>query len=192
MFRQKKKKMPYIKLILLLAIMLFVLFKSHDLAKQIYPFPYRESITHHAIANNIDPYLLAALIKTESNFNPEATSPAGARGLLQIMPDTGMWIADQMGRTDFNPDQLYNPEISINMGAWYLSNLKKEFPGDQALILAAYNAGRGNVSNWLENGYWTGETKNIDQIPFAETRHYVRKIMWNYKVYKLLYDGTNQ
>ncbi len=174
----------------ILLLILVLLFKADDIARKIYPFPYREPITHHAAANNIDPYLLAAIIKVESNFEPTATSPAGALGLLQIMPDTGSWIAEKIGKADFTPDQLYNPEISIRMGAWYLADLKKEFAGDQALILAAYNAGRGNVKQWLENQHWTGETKTIDQIPFPETRHYIRKVMWNYRVYKFLYDAT--
>lgn len=179
-----------IRRILVIVIIIFLLFKAGDFGRQLYPFPYRDTVTYNAAANNIDPFLLAALIKTESNFNPDATSPAGARGLLQIMPETGIWIAEQMGKTDFDPDQLYHPETSIIMGSWYLANLRNEFPGDQVQILAAYNAGRGNVNTWLENNYWTGEEITIDQIPFPETRHYIRKINWNYKVYKLLYDGT--
>ncbi len=179
-----------VRRLFILILLLLLLFKVDDVGRKLYPFPYREAITHHAIANDIDPYLLAAIIKVESNFNPNATSPAGAKGLLQIMPETGEWIANEMGKGDFTTDQLYDPETSIKMGAWYLANLKKEFVGDHALLLAAYNAGRGNVKKWLEEEHWTGEEKTIDQIPFPETRHYIRKVLWNYKVYQFLYDGT--
>ncbi|MBO8138276.1 MAG: lytic transglycosylase domain-containing protein [Desulfotomaculum sp.] len=174
--------------ILFLLLIFILLFRVDDIGRKFYPFPYRETITHYAEANGIDPFFLAALIKTESSFDPKAKSPAGAIGLLQIMPETGYWIAEQMKIPDFNPGKLYHPETSIRMGAWYLANLKQEFKGDQALVLAAYNAGRGNVKRWLEHQHWTGETKTIDQIPFPETRNYIRKVMFNYKVYKFLYN----
>lgn len=186
----KRKGNGVKRCVLFAFIIVLLIFKAGDIGRKIYPFPYRETITQHAVANNIDPNLLAALIKTESSFDPHANSPAGARGLLQIMPDTGRWIAEQMGQSDFKPDQLYNPETSIRMGAWYLANLKDEFKGNQTLMLAAYNAGRGNVKQWLENQHWTGESKNIDQIPFPETRYYIRKVMLNYKIYSYLYDGN--
>lgn len=168
-------------------MIVFLFTKVDDIGRKLYPFPYREAVTYHATANHVDPILLAAIVKAESNFNPNALSTAGARGLVQIMPDTGHWIANQMNLLDFDADKLYHPETSIKMGAWYLADLTKQFNGNQVMILAAYNAGRGNVTKWLENNQWTGYEENIDQIPFPETRHYIRKVMWNYKVYHYLY-----
>ncbi|MEG6617029.1 lytic transglycosylase domain-containing protein [Peptococcaceae bacterium 1198_IL3148] len=188
--RKKSKKRIRIKRLLLLFLIVYLFLKIDDFGRELYPFPYRQAITHQAIANGVDPFLFAALIKTESNFNPDATSKAGARGLVQIMPETGQWIAQQMNLVDFTSDKLYHPQTSIKMGAWYLANLNKEFQGSQVLTLAAYNAGRGNVQKWLAEQHWTGEEQTIDQIPFPETRHYIRKVNWNYKVYKYLYDGT--
>lgn len=179
-----------VRRLLIIFILVILLFKADDIGKHFYPFPYRETISQQAVANNIDPFFMAAVIKTESGFDPNAKSPAGAMGLLQIMPDTGKWVAEQMGQKEFTANNLYNPETSIKMGAWYLANLKQEFKGDQTLVLAAYNAGRGNVKQWLENQHWTGDEKTIDQIPFPETRNYIRKVMVNYKVYNFLYDGT--
>ncbi|MCL0080697.1 lytic transglycosylase domain-containing protein [Peptococcaceae bacterium] len=176
--------------ILVLLLVVWLLFNIDDLGKKIYPFPYRETITHQAIAHNIDPFLLVALIKTESSFDPKATSPAGAMGLLQIMPDTGYWIAENTAMLNFTVEQLYQPKINIRMGAWYLADLNNQFNHELVLVLAAYNAGRGNVQKWLENGCWTGEQNTLDQIPFPETRNYIRKVMWHYQVYKFLYDQT--
>ncbi|MCL6560983.1 MAG: lytic transglycosylase domain-containing protein, partial [Firmicutes bacterium] len=131
--------------------------------------------------------LLAAVMKTESNFNSRAVSDKGARGLMQVMPDTGRWIAKQMGEPVFDPDRLFDPETSIKLGAWYIADLKREFRGDAVLILAAYNGGRGNVKEWIsKNGLSAGEG-SIDRIPFPETRQYVRKVLIYQKVYKYLY-----
>ncbi|GAB6157277.1 lytic transglycosylase domain-containing protein [Desulfotomaculum varum] len=148
---------------------------------------HQEVIYHYAAVNKLDPLLVAAVIKTESNFNAQATSPKGARGLMQIMPDTANWISRQIGGVPVTPDQLYNPEINISLGTWYLADLLDEFNSDLVLATAAYNAGRGNVRSWLNGQYWTGEHKTIDQIPFWETRQYIRRVLWNYKVYRYLY-----
>lgn len=175
---------------MMLILIVFLITQIDNIGRKLYPFPYRETITYHATAHIIDPILLAAIIKTESNFNPKALSTAGARGLVQIMPDTGDWIANQMSLLDFDADKLYHPETNIKMGAWYLADLTKAFHNNQTMVLAAYNAGRGNVSKWIDNHQWTGYEKDIDQIPFPETRHYVRKVTWNYKVYHYLYNKS--
>lgn len=169
-------------------LLLFFLFLSHErLGKLLYPFPYREAIIRHASAYGLDPYLVAALIKTESNFNPRATSPRGARGLMQIMPETGSWVALQLGLTQYHPDLLYEPEFNLAVGTWYLADLYRSFGQDTILVLAAYNGGRGNVIKWLEERKWTGEKSRLDQIPFAETRQFIRKVLWHYRVYRYLY-----
>lgn len=151
--------------------------------------PYRQVIFKEAEVNGIDGYLIAAITKTESNFSPTAVSVKGARGLMQIMPDTGKWVAGQKGMPNYTSDLLFNPEFNINIGAYYVSDLYKEYNGDTVVVLAAYNAGRGNVKKWLEEKTWTGDRNNIDQIPFPETRQFIRKVLFYQQTYRHLYDS---
>lgn len=155
----------------------------------LYPLPNSKLIYYYADINNIDPYLLAAVIKTESNFNSMAESPKGARGLMQIMPETAEWVSRQMGDNNFQPYMLYMPEANIKIGSWYMQNLLQEFNGDVILMLAAYNGGRGNVKKWLASRNWTGEQRTLDQIPYRETREFVRKVLWTQKIYRHLYGS---
>lgn len=156
---------------------------------QYYPLAYRQSLFLHAEQNGLNPYLVAALIRSESRFRPDAVSKQGARGLMQIMPETGQWIAGQMG-VEFDPNRLDEPDYNIQLGCWYLANLRKEYAGDTVLALAAYNAGRGNVNKWLQERSWTGEHETVSQIPFAETRNYVSRVMRDLTIYQRLYSDT--
>jgi soluble lytic murein transglycosylase len=171
--------------ILFIALLLFNLDK---VGRFFYPFPYRDTTTYYARIYNLDPLLLAAIMKAESGFNSKAVSPRGARGLMQIMPDTGQWIARQLGEQNFDPDRLFEPETSIYMGAWYIADLKKEFNNNTVLVLAAYNGGRGNVREWLSGSGFTGDSSDIERIPFEETRLYVQKVLKYYRIYRILYD----
>jgi len=130
---------------------------------------------------------VAAVIRVESSFRSHVTSPKGARGLMQILPSTGAWIADQMGIADFHEDRLFEPELNVKMGTWYLQHLNEQFQRDLAVTLAAYNGGRGNVKNWLQQGIWSGERADVAQIPFPETRHYVWRVLRTYAIYAELY-----
>jgi soluble lytic murein transglycosylase len=173
--------------LLLLILLLVVAFNAERIGRHYYPFPHQEMIFYYAHRHNLDPYLLAALIKTESNFRVDAESSRGALGLMQIMPDTSRWIAEQLGREEFDPRQLTDPEINLMFGSWYLAHLFEEFGHDPILVLAAYNGGRGNVHAWLRDARWTGEAKTLEQIPFPETRQFVRKVLLNYRIYNFLY-----
>lgn len=155
--------------------------------KYIYPFPYQEFIYSYAAETELDPFLVAGVMKVESKFNPKARSPKGALGLMQMMPETAVWVAEQMGDNDFTIDHLENPEVSIRMGTWYLSSLKKEFKGNPVLMLAAYNGGRGNVKQWMSRYDWTMSFAEVDKIPFLETRQYVDKVLYSKKRYEELY-----
>jgi len=184
----RRKKNFKLKGRLVLLLLLIVLWFHHkDIGRWLYPFPHQEVIHHYADANRLDPLLVAAIIKTESNFQPRATSPKGARGLMQIMPSTGDWISQQINGKPVPPEKLFDVETNVSLGTWYLSDLLGEFKGDLILVIAAYNAGRGNVKNWLHSKHWSGEHQTIDQIPFTETRQYIRRVLWNYKVYHYLY-----
>ena len=182
----RKKPVNRLKWILPL-IILAILFNTKTFWRFMYPFPHKGIILEEASANNIDPLLVAAIIKTESNFASVAESARGARGIMQIMPETGSWAADQMDIKDFHPDDLYEIETNIRIGCWYLNNLNREFRGNKMLVVASYNAGRGNVRQWLEQDKWSGEQDAVDQIPFPETREYVRRVLKNYQWYRHLY-----
>lgn len=152
-----------------------------------FPFAYRQAAERYAEAHRIDPLLIVAVMRIESAFDPAAVSPKGARGLMQVMPETAAWAAEQMGLESFHPDQLFDPEVNIAIGSWYLATLHRQFGGDTVLALAAYNGGRGNVARWLSEESWSGELATIDDIPFPETRGYVRKVLETYAWYRLLY-----
>lgn len=151
-----------------------------------YPFSYRTTIQQNASANDLDPYLVAAVVRTESHFRARATSAQGARGLMQIMPETGAWVAKQLD-LPFQPEMLYDPDYNLKIGCWYLAHLLKQFDGDQVLALAAYNGGQSNVMKWLQENQWTGEHQTLHQIPFGETRQYVANVLRDHKRYQLLY-----
>lgn len=155
--------------------------------KYIYPFPYQEITYRYAAEKELDPFLVAGVMKAESKFNTQARSPKGALGLMQMMPETATWVAEQMDNNEFTINQLENPEVSIRMGTWYLSSLKKEFQGNQVLMLAAYNGGRGNVKQWMGKYGWDMSFDEVGKIPFLETKEYVDKVLYNKKRYQELY-----
>lgn len=176
-------------LCVLLAVFLafFVLQREDVQKKYIYPYSYREYIDSCSREYDVDPYLVAAVIKTESKFKYNATSNYGAIGLMQLMPETAVWVAGQLDDTGFALDDLQEPGCNIRYGTWYLSSLKKEFAGNEVLMLAAYNAGRGNVLEWMERGGWDYQFNDIAAIPFQETEEYVRSVLKNKAKYQQLY-----
>ena len=153
----------------------------------IFPFPHRELIEEYATRYNVDKYLVAAVIKCESSFELKARSHRGAVGLMQLMPDTALWIAGQLEDDDFTLERLDDPGVNIPYGIWYLSELGKEFDGNKVLTLAAYNAGRGNVREWMLEYGWERDFDDIKAIPFDETRNYVAKVLKYWKKYRSLY-----
>lgn len=182
-----KGKLKIWTVIIFFIIVIMLIQNADRIWRYFYPFPYRQITINYAEAYNLDPCLLAAIMKAESGFNSRAVSPKGARGLMQIMPDTGQWVARQIGNPAFNPDQLFEPETSIRFGAWYIADLKTEFHGDIVLVLAAYNGGRGNVEEWVSNKNLSGGNSTIDQIPFPETRNFVRRVLLYHRIYSHLY-----
>lgn len=176
--------------IIIAGLLLLVIFYSGDIGRYFFPIPYLQVIFREAEGAGLDDCLLAAIVKTESNFNPGAVSVKGARGLMQVMPETGKWVAGKRGMQGFDPDLLFNPEYNLKIGVWYVSDLYRQYGGDTILMLAAYNAGRGNVNKWLEQNRWTGERSSIDRIPFPETRQFIRKVLFYQQVYKFLYTDS--
>ncbi len=141
----------------------------------VYMWPYQKEILEYSSKNKIDPFLVAAVIKNESGFDSEALSQAGAVGLMQIMPETGEWIAAQMGLDGFNTKLLRTPEYNVRLGCWYLGELEYEFQRNWVLMMIAYNAGRGNTREWMQSNGWTYDFNRIEDIPYPDTREYVKK-----------------
>jgi soluble lytic murein transglycosylase len=139
-----------------------------------YPLRYSEYVRVHARQNGIDPALLAAVIYQESKFDARAESGSGAIGLMQLTPATAHGIAVRTGGARFETSDLLNPEINIRYGSWYLANLFRKY-GDERLVLAAYNAGQGNVDRWQAEGR---------PIAFSETRAYVARVEHLKHVYR--------
>lgn len=152
-----------------------------------YEQPYVDLIETYAEQNKLEPTLVAAIIKTESHFDPEAVSPVGARGLMQIMPDTGKWIADRMG-LEYNEDDLFEPELNIAMGTYYFKYLFDRFLSEDRAIMA-YNGGLYNVDNWILNETITDDTDTYENIPSGETRDYIRKVKENKEYYDVTWEG---
>lgn len=152
----------------------------------LYPTPYKEAVFFYASQHGLDPFLVLALIRTESKFYPLAVSSTGAKGLMQLMPDTASWVAERLG-TEFEEERLFDPEYNIRLGTWYLAYILKEFDGNLVAALAAYNGGKQKVREWLVTGTWSGSTQDLDRIPFLETRGFVRRVLRDYSIYYWLY-----
>lgn len=157
----------------------------------IYPEPYGEYVERFAEKYDMDPNLIFAVIKTESNFDPHAVSDVGARGLMQLMEEAYEWVGYRMeDDRELGYDSMYVPEYNIEYGTYLLMLLYNEY-GDIRTALAAYHTGRGNVNSWLEDPDLSSDGKTLDEIPSSVTRHYVDKVMTAYDAYNNLYpDGV--
>lgn len=172
----------------IIIIAVIIALNTKNILKHFYPVKYFTYIKTYSAKNNIDPYFVLAVIKSESHFNNNAKSNKDAYGLMQITPETADWAAEKMEINNFKTDDLYNPEINIEIGCWYIRDLSNEFDNDKTLILAAYNGGRGNVRKWLNNKANSKDGKTLHYIPYGETSKYVKKVMDDYEIYKRLYS----
>ena len=155
----------------------------------LFPKPFWADLKRFAAANNLDPYLVASLIRQESEFNPNAVSRANAVGLMQLLPKTGKNVAKQVKLKRYNPSQLYTPAVNMQLGTRYFRGMVDKFGGSFEYALAAYNAGSDRVEEWLGQGKYRDPQEFVESIPFTETREYVQAILRNANVYKQLY-GT--
>jgi soluble lytic murein transglycosylase len=152
-----------------------------------YPLGHIELVRLYARHRAVDPYLVLALIRQESAFALHDTSPTGARGLMQLMPETADLTAHDHGLPPVVAGDLDAPDVNIQLGVYHLSDLLRDFGGNLTLSLAAYNAGRQPVLRWLERFGFADEVEFIEDIPFTETRTYVKLILANYERYTSLY-----
>ncbi|MBN1761142.1 MAG: transglycosylase SLT domain-containing protein [Chitinispirillaceae bacterium] len=156
-----------------------------DVYKLFYPPFFAEFIRKEAKNYNVDPFLISGVMRQESIFNPKIVSPAGAIGLMQIMPYTGKYIAEKK-KTPFTSDSLYSAEYNIRFGVYYVHELLEQFDGNKMLALAAYNAGPHNAKRWAKAGRNKELDLFVEDIGFTETRGYVKKVMANYWTYEFL------
>ena len=192
---EERQRRALIMAVVVFALALAVYFLSQSEPVQrryLYPYPYQELVELYAKANGVDSALVASVIMNESRFQNDARSPRGAIGLMQIMPETAQWIALQLGDDNFSLEKLHEPETNIRYGVWYLAELQREFAGNNILALAAYNAGRGTVRDWIEEGDWPWTFHALDKIPYPETRSYVKNVLQNRIRYEKLYSGKHE
>jgi soluble lytic murein transglycosylase len=153
----------------------------------LYPVVHQDALLAEAAEQRLDPSFVAALIRQESMFNPAATSPAGARGLMQVMPQLGGRLAGSLNYPVWDPVLLYQPDVSLQLGSFHLQELAGRYtePGH---VLAAYNAGASRVERWTRRTGVDDPEVFAERIPFVETRGYVRVISRNQELYRSLYE----
>ena len=149
-----------------------------------YPLLYSNLVLRESQRTHLPPSLVAAVILQESDFRVRAASPVGARGLMQLMPDTGKWVHQHLEEREGSPD-LYEPETNVRLGSTYLGYLAECFDGQEVAFLAAYNAGPQQTLEWM--GKAESTTLRLSDIPFAETRAYVEAVLKSERIYRQLY-----
>jgi soluble lytic murein transglycosylase len=152
----------------------------------LFPEPYWTTIKIESAKNNLDPYLVASLIRQESEFNPSVISYANAYGLMQLLPSVGKSLAREQGISHFETFQLLDPDTNIRLGTRYLRQMLDKFGGVQEYALAAYNAGDSRVTDWQAAGPYNGIDEFVESIPFSQTREYVQAILRNIEIYRAI------
>jgi soluble lytic murein transglycosylase len=155
-----------------------------------FPIPYRASINQYSRAQGLDPFLVSALIRQESEFNPQAISPANAYGLMQVLPSTGRQLARQLRIRRFSSSSLLTPDRNIQLGTKYFRWLIDVCNGHEECALAAFNAGKSRTDLWQTWGTFSEPAEFIETIPFGETRGYVQVVLRNADMYRRLYSSA--
>ena len=174
-------------LLILSVIFIIIIVNAVKLGIQtVYPRQYVDLVEENAEQFDIDKSLLYALVKTESGFDKNAVSSVGAMGLTQITPDTFHWLQTKTGE-EYEDEELFEPEISVYYGAYFLDMLLEEF-GNTETALAAYHAGRGKVNEWLADPRISPDGETLENIPYEDTEKYVKRVIKNTEKYKEIYD----
>lgn len=184
--QNKKRKITVILLIACAAfIVLYFTVLRTSLLKIRYKLAHEEKILLYSEEFGLDPSLTAAVIFTESDFDPNAKSRVGATGLMQLMPNTAKEVAEMIGVESYSENMLTDPDINIRFGCYYLSQMLSEF-GSVKNTLSAYNAGPGRTRSWIKE-YGVNDSNELLYIPYPETEKYVGKVASAQKIYKVLY-----
>jgi peptidoglycan lytic transglycosylase len=152
-----------------------------------FPMPYERALKEYCRARSLDPYLVAALIRQESEFNPKAVSRSNARGLTQVLPSTGRQVSRQLGMRRFRANMLFSPDTNLRIGTAYLKTLLDQLQGKWEATLASYNAGKTRVNGWMAAANFREPAEFVESIPFNETRVYVQSVLRNAELYRELY-----
>ena len=156
--------------------------------EMLYPVPYGEKLVRYAGDHSVDPRLLLAIMRQESNFEPDARSNAAARGLMQFTAPTAARIARSLGRESFEQDDLYDPGTAILFGTRYVADLFRDFPNQSEAVAASYNGGEDNMRRWLNRSRSNLPDRYVPEIAYSQSKDYVFKVMANYRMYQFLYD----
>jgi len=184
------KKFRFIlTVVLALIAVIYIIDNSNIILKINYPLKFEEYVIKYSNEYKLDPYLVWALIKAESGFNPEAISSKNARGLMQISENTAIEGAQKLKMDKFKVEDLFDPEVNIRLGCWYFRWLLDQFNNNVDLAIAAYNGGIGNVTNWLKDKSLSSNGHTLDKIPFEETDKFHKRVKDNYAVYRNIYAG---
>ena len=188
---KKNVKLLIIFLIIILLLILFGPIKIQNrILEMMYPREYENFVSLYSKEYNVDENLVYALIKAESNFNPDAVSGKSAKGLMQIVDETAIDVAKALSLNISQEElieRLNDIDLNINLGTKYISMLLEKYE-NIALALTAYNAGIGTVDNWIEKGTIKSDGSDVENIPYKETNQYVRKILRDYDIYQKLYS----
>ena len=179
----------FICIVLALAMLSLLVKAGKDVVYRCFPLKYGGYIEQYAEEYGLDRVLVAAVIYVESGFDNTAHSGL-ARGLMQMTDATADWVAERLG-IDYDHDMAEEPEINIKMGCYYLSYLKDNYKNTET-ALAAYNAGMGNVTKWLADESYSANGRTLDDIPYKETRNYVKRVKIIEQVYKKLYGRSDK
>ena len=175
-------------LIMVLAVVWFFFYGGKTmLLRYFYPKQYEEIVEKYSKEYELDKYFVYAVIQTESKFDPDAVSDAGAMGLMQLMEETARECNEKENFGYNIPENLTDPEANIRIGCYYLSRLLEIFDNDKELALIAYNGGIGNVSKWLDDENFADGKGGLDYTPYKETNDYVDKVMRSYDIYRAIY-----
>jgi soluble lytic murein transglycosylase len=162
---------------------------SKDVLEVLFPLPYKDAILKYSKERNIDPLLVMAIMKQESKFKRYARSQTFARGLMQLIPQTAGRLALALGIANFTPDQLYLPEMNINLGTKYIQDMMKEFGEKVEILAAGYNGGESNLRRWLATSSGSEDLDFFSNIDMSETKNYVMIVRTNYEMYRQIYGG---
>jgi len=192
--RRNRRRGRFIRAVVLLVLVLgliglVLMLSTEEVQKetvQVYPMEYAEFIRANAEQFNLEPAYVAAVVLAESSYNPNAVSSVNAQGLMQIMPETGKWIAGKFNET-YVEGCLFDPETNLRYGCWYLGFLMDRYDGDKKCSSSAYHSGQGTVDGWLMDPAYSLDGKTLDVIPGSNADTYVNRVLEYYEKYDELY-----
>ena len=188
MLRKIRKILIILLIFLIILLIFYKLFNVKEIIyKKLFPLGYSEYVYKYSDEFDIDPLLIFAFIKAESNFDEKVVSKSNAKGLMQLMEATAKETAIGTEIEYKEDETLFNPEQNIYLGIKYFDKLLNYYKENYTLAICAYNAGIGNVDKWIEAGTIKEDGSDIENVPFKETNMYIRKILRNYRIYKELY-----